>query len=156
MSLIDSLQKWVLGNTNYLYGVIVLLCIFELMGDILFSQWVNKNPNPNAAWGFFAAGIVSYLIMTVIFAFSLLSRRIALVNTLWQAGSVIFGMLWGYFYFKEQPTHGEWLGFFVILAGIILVSSGSEHWSQIIISSTPLPNGEIAKANWWHTPWVLA
>ena len=133
----DSVQTFLKKYHYVLYIAVICLCVLEISGDVCFSQWVKHVHRSRSAWMWFALGGFLYLIMGLLFGATLLSKQIATVNTLWQAGSVVFGILWGIFYFKEYPTNGEWVGFGIILVGIFVLASASSEWKY---------------SNWWNQP----
>ena len=120
--------KDVLTKSKYkiviIIAMIIALIFFESVGDVSFSAWVNRiteSPSDSSSWGFFALGGLFYLIMSFVFAATLLTKKIGWVNTMWQGLSVVWGIVWGVAYFKETPSVLDWTGFSVVLAGLIVL-----------------------------------
>lgn len=125
--------KEVLTNSKYrvlvLVGMLVVLIALEAVGDVSFSNWVDKmGATDSSGWWWFALGGLFYLLMAFVFAITLLTKKIGWVNTVWQGLSVVWGILWGVLYFKERPSALDWSGFSIILVGmvVLIVSKVSE------------------------------
>jgi multidrug transporter EmrE-like cation transporter len=99
------------------YILIIGVTVFEILADFLFKKWTLMNNRL-----FLAFGILSYLVSTVIWAFSLreesLSKAIAMFTIL----SLILIVLMGVFVFNEHLSGWNILGIALGVVSIILIS----------------------------------
>ncbi len=97
--------------------LVTIAAFFEGFADILLKKWslgVNR--------GFYmAAGLFVYLISTLVWAYSLkfegISKAISVVTAL----NLLFVVLVGVFYFKEQLSWVNILGIALVLVSIFLI-----------------------------------
>lgn len=101
---------------NFFTLIIIVVAIFEVIGDILFKEWTIKNNT----W-LLISGIIFYMLATTFWAFSLKYQELAKAVVIFGVLTVIIGVLVGVFLYKEKLTSLNILGVTLGLACIILL-----------------------------------
>jgi len=100
--------------------VVLLVALLELGAISCLKNWsINKN-------GYFlGGGVILYVIVSLVFAYSLTLHNLPSVNAIWQALSVIIVTLVSIGFFKETPNGWwEWSGIAVVCVGFLLLACG--------------------------------
>jgi multidrug transporter EmrE-like cation transporter len=101
---------------NFFTLLIIVVAILEVIGDILFKEWTIKSNT----W-LLISGIISYMVATTFWAFSLKYQGLAKAVVIFGVLTLIIGVLVGVFIYKEELTYLNITGIIFGLACIILL-----------------------------------
>ncbi len=96
--------------------LVIIVSIFEVVGDILFKEWTIKNDK-----FYLIIGIIAYLIATTFWAFSLKFQNLSKAVVIFGVLTIIIGVLVGVFIYKEELTTLNIIGVVLGLASIALL-----------------------------------
>ena len=92
-------------------GWVASLLGLEVASEILLHKWSETDE-----FRYMLAGICTYVILAVVFAYSMRSGEMTTINTAWQCGNVVLISAYGMLVLREQLTLRQKIG--VALAGI--------------------------------------
>jgi len=96
--------------------LVVVVSILEVIGDVLFKEWIIKNNKY-----LLCLGIIAYLIATTFWAFSLKFQNLSKAVVIFGVLTVIIGVLVGVLLYKEPLTTLNIVGVILGLASIVLL-----------------------------------
>ena len=99
-----------------LIGIVVLICILELGGISCLKQWATSKNR----W-YFTGGILLYIMVACLLAYSLTLGQLSIVNAMWQVIALLLVTAVSIFFFKEHLTTIEWVGLGVISVGFVIM-----------------------------------
>jgi len=96
--------------------LVTIIGLVELVGDVLFKKWADGKFEFNRNLGI---GILSYIIIAILYAISLRHGMLSIVNAMWQGISLLCTFLLAVLYFKERPTIKQLLCIGLIFIGTV-------------------------------------
>jgi multidrug transporter EmrE-like cation transporter len=96
--------------------LVIIVAILEVVGDILFKEWVIHDKKY-----LMALGILFYMAATIFWAFSLKYQNLSKAIVIFAVLTLIVGVLVGVFIYKEELTTLNIIGILLGLASIILI-----------------------------------
>ena len=107
------------GNKKYLLILHIILAVYSLLG--IFSKFASKEPLLSYKF-ILCYGAVLFGLMIYAFAWQQILKHLPLVTAYAnKAVTVIWGIVWGYLFFKEEITLNKVVGAAVIMAGVYIV-----------------------------------
>ncbi len=104
-------------NMKYFFILLVIIVsILEVIGDILFKEWIIKNNKY-----LLIIGIIAYLAATTFWAFSLKFQNLSKAVVIFGVLTVTIGVLVGVFLYKEPLTSVNIIGIILGLVSIFLL-----------------------------------
>tara|TARA_B110000046_G_C12993224_1_gene398805 strand:+ start:1390 stop:1692 length:303 start_codon:yes stop_codon:yes gene_type:complete len=88
----------------------------EVASEILLNEWATTDQTR-----YLVAGICTYMILAVVFAFSMKTGELTTINTAWQCGNVVLVSLYGMFVLEEELTPRQKLGVAAAALSVYLV-----------------------------------
>jgi multidrug transporter EmrE-like cation transporter len=95
----------------------ILLTLSEAIGDYALKKYAI-----GGGLVFAAVGVLTYMGLSGILIWLFKTLGLAITNAYWDAMSNIMTMAMGYFIFNEVYTIKQWIGMFVVTAGILLIN----------------------------------
>tara|TARA_Y100000816_G_C26049126_1_gene549932 strand:- start:564 stop:884 length:321 start_codon:yes stop_codon:yes gene_type:complete len=96
--------------------LVSIIGLMELIGDVLFKKWASGKVEVNS---YIVIGILSYIMIAILYAFSLRHGMLSIVNAMWQGVSLLCTFLLGVLYFKERPNIKQLLCIALIFIGTL-------------------------------------
>ena len=81
--------------------IIVIVALLEIVAELFLKKWSKGEVEINL---FLLLGILVYMIVAVLYAFSLRYGMLSIVSALWQGLTLIFTFLLAVLYFNELPS----------------------------------------------------
>ena len=98
-------------------GYLAALLGAEIGGEILLHRWAKTGER-----GFLAAGIVAYVCLAVVFAFSMRDNTLTAMNTAWQCANVTIMAAFGLLVLKEKVSHAQLAGVGLACVAMVLMT----------------------------------
>lgn len=112
-------------NIKYLAILHIVLAVYSILG--IASKIASGKEFLTLEFCFFYGIVILNLFVYAIF-WQQIIKKIPLVTAYAnKAVTVIWGIIWGFVFFKEEITPGKILGAFIIILGICLVVSDNEN-----------------------------
>tara|TARA_X000000950_G_scaffold289489_1_gene414191 strand:- start:23717 stop:24037 length:321 start_codon:yes stop_codon:yes gene_type:complete len=96
--------------------LVTLIGLMEIIGDIVLKNWSLGKVEMNK---YMIIGIITYIIIAILYAFSLKHGMLSVVNAMWQGISLLFTFLLAVLYFKERPSTKQLLCIGLIFIGTL-------------------------------------
>ena len=100
---------------------IMLLVIIAAFADLMALSAI-KEYSRTKKYEFFIIAVLMYIFICLLMAYIFTLREMAVINSLWNAFSVILVLIAGYIFFKEKVTVNEIIGIILIIIATILIS----------------------------------
>lgn len=104
--------------------VIILLCliiVIEACAEIFLTKASNTKNNKLYIW--LGLGILTYIIVSIIFYFLIKERKeLGKLNTIWQGANIVLITLFSIFFLKEHLSIINIIGIITTIIGIMLVN----------------------------------
>ena len=97
-------------------GWIASLLGLEVASEILLHRWAETDE-----LRYMLAGICTYVVLAVVFAYSMRSGEMTTINTAWQCGNVVLISVYGMLVLREQLTMRQKIGVGLATAAVFLV-----------------------------------
>jgi multidrug transporter EmrE-like cation transporter len=102
---------------NYLYIHVLLITLFETVGDIGFKYYAKNNN-----WENFTLGISGYIGVCYYLIQSFQQSNILIVNGMWDGFSTLFEGAIAFFILGERLVHvRQYIGYILITIGLFLL-----------------------------------
>jgi multidrug transporter EmrE-like cation transporter len=95
----------------------ILLTVSEALGDYSLKKYAMEG-----GVVFATIGVLTYLGLSGILIWLFKTLGLAITNAYWDATSNLMTMAIGYFVFNEFYTIKQWIGMFIVTAGLILIN----------------------------------
>ena len=117
---------------------LVLLCVvLEIIGEITLKWWTI-----NSTWYYLLGGILSYILIAIVYGYALKQGSLIVANGLWQIFALVIISIIGVVMFRESLTLGQWFGLTLALVGMVVFFTG-------------LPEMANARADGWFSQWPI-
>jgi multidrug transporter EmrE-like cation transporter len=101
-----------------LWGLLLLASILELVGDLAFKWWAEKD-----RWPGLVIGWVLYSVSLILFAHLLRRAKLAVLFALWMGMAAILLFFAGWWLFGETLSPRHLAGLAFVVAGVILLQT---------------------------------
>jgi multidrug transporter EmrE-like cation transporter len=100
--------------------ITIIIIIFLSINDFFLFYFVKKYRVTNNKI-FFILAIFLAIVMVYLLSYTLKINKMAIVNSLWNAASMFYVTLLGYFVFKEKISSKETVAIVLITIGTLLI-----------------------------------
>lgn len=122
----SELEKDRLKNSKLIYLFLhILLCVFSLSG--VCSKYASGKAFLSLEFCLFYGGVIAVLCIYAICWQQIIKRMPLSLAYANKAVTVIWGMIWGILFFKEQIKPQRIIGAVVVVVGVILYSMENRH-----------------------------
>jgi multidrug transporter EmrE-like cation transporter len=101
--------------------LIIALLITAIALAETFAQYCIKKSHAEGCKLYFLLGVLGYTIVSVLLYYSFEQRSMPIVNTLWNASSIILIILVSLYVYKETLTMWDWIGMIFVTIGTCLI-----------------------------------
>lgn len=111
--------------TKSTFILIIILVLLSILEIIVFAS-MKQYSNTKNKW-FFVMSIIGYIMITILLIYSFNFNHMSIVNSLWNAISIISISILGYLAFNEKLNWKEVIAITIIIIGsIILLAVNNE------------------------------